>query len=159
MRVARIFNTYGPKMHMYDGKSTINCYRYTYMAANFFLGKVTALGVLCCFSLFVCLTLLASFFLPSHLSFTCTCHYPGLLLHTELIVSLFIRCTMGCTVGVKKVSVSVRSVAICFKLERILCSVSFPFQTSRNGRSIPIFTALQASSRCRPISCGFSSFV
>ena len=30
---------------------------------------VTALGVLCCFSLFVCLTLLASFFLPSHLSF------------------------------------------------------------------------------------------
>ena len=38
-------------------------------AANFFLGKVTALGVLCCFALFVCLTLLASFFLPSHLSF------------------------------------------------------------------------------------------
>ena len=33
------------------------------------LGKVTALGVLCCFALFVCLTLLASFFLPSHLSF------------------------------------------------------------------------------------------
>ena len=26
-------------------------------------------GVLCCFALFVCLTLLASFFLPSHLSF------------------------------------------------------------------------------------------
>ena len=36
---------------------------------SFFLGKVTALGVLCCFALFVCLTLLASFFLPSHLSF------------------------------------------------------------------------------------------
>ena len=37
---------------------------------------MTALGVLCCFALFVCLTLLASFFLPSHLSFknmyTCT---------------------------------------------------------------------------------------
>ena len=30
---------------------------------------VTSLGVLCCFALFVCLTLLASFFLPSHLSF------------------------------------------------------------------------------------------
>ena len=29
-------------------------------------GKVTALGVLCCFALFVCLTLLASFF---HFSF------------------------------------------------------------------------------------------
>ena len=30
--------------------------------------KVTALGVLCCFALFVCLTMPASFFLPSHLS-------------------------------------------------------------------------------------------
>ena len=30
---------------------------------------IHALGVLCCFALFVCLTLLASFFLPSHLSF------------------------------------------------------------------------------------------
>ena len=27
------------------------------------------MGVLCCFALFVCLTLLGSFFLPSHLSF------------------------------------------------------------------------------------------
>ena len=36
-------------------------YMYAYI-----LGKVTALGVLCCFALFVCLTLLASFFLPSH---------------------------------------------------------------------------------------------
>ena len=37
---------------------------------------MTALGVLCCFAMFVCLTLLASFFLPSHLSlkhvYTCT---------------------------------------------------------------------------------------
>ena len=30
--------------------------------SSFFLGKVTALGVLCCFALFVCLTLLASFY-------------------------------------------------------------------------------------------------
>ena len=37
--------------------------------SSFFLGKVTALDVLCYFALFVCLTLLASFFLPSHLSF------------------------------------------------------------------------------------------
>ena len=41
--------------------------------SSFHLGKVTALGmavfgVLCCFALFVCLTLPASFFLPSHLS-------------------------------------------------------------------------------------------
>ena len=41
---------------------------YTYRGSSFFLGKVTALGVLCCFALFVCLTLLASFFLTSHLS-------------------------------------------------------------------------------------------
>ena len=40
----------------------INIFR-TY---TFFLGKVAALGVLCCFALFVCLTLLTSFFLPSH---------------------------------------------------------------------------------------------
>ena len=40
---------------------------------------MTALGVLCCFALFVCLTLLASFFLPSHLSFKnmyiCVCSF------------------------------------------------------------------------------------
>ena len=35
---------------------------------SFFFGKVTALVVPCCFALFVCLTLLVSFFLPSHLS-------------------------------------------------------------------------------------------
>ena len=46
--------------------------------SSFFLGKVTALGVLCCFALFVRLTLLASFFLPSHLSLKdvfCACAY------------------------------------------------------------------------------------
>ena len=31
--------------------------------------KYSCACVLCCFALFVCLTLLASFFLPSHLSF------------------------------------------------------------------------------------------
>ena len=36
---------------------------------SFLLGKVTTLGVLCCFALFVCLTLLASFFLSFFLSF------------------------------------------------------------------------------------------
>ena len=34
-----------------------------------FSRKSDCLGVLCCFALFVCLTLFASFFLPSHLSF------------------------------------------------------------------------------------------
>ena len=33
------------------------------------MGLEPTTGVLCCFALFVCLTLLASFFLPSHLSF------------------------------------------------------------------------------------------
>ena len=45
------------------------CIRGNTCACSFFLGKVTALGVLCYFALFVCLTLLASFFFPSHLSF------------------------------------------------------------------------------------------
>ena len=41
--------------------------------SSFSLGKVTALGVLCCFALIVvCLTLLASFFLPS---LTCVYNY------------------------------------------------------------------------------------
>ena len=47
--------------------------------SSFFLGKVTALGVLCCFALFVCLTLLASFFLPSHLSFK------NMYIHTSIV--------------------------------------------------------------------------
>ena len=47
----------------------LTVYIYTCTCSSFFLGKVTALGVLCCFALFVCLILLASFFLPSHLSF------------------------------------------------------------------------------------------
>ena len=51
---------------------------------SFFLGKVTALGVLCCFALFVCLTLLASFFLPSHLSFK------NMYIHTCCIYILYI---------------------------------------------------------------------
>ena len=56
--------------------------------SSFFLGKVTALGVLCCSALFVCLTLLASFFLPSHLSFKnmyyvlCTSQHACVLLVT-----------------------------------------------------------------------------
>ena len=41
--------------------------------SSFFLGKVTALRVLCCFALFVCSTLLASFFLPSFSSLIKTC--------------------------------------------------------------------------------------
>ena len=84
-------------------------YRVSWVRVPLFLGKVTALGVLCCFALFVCLTLLASFFLPSHLSFKnmyilglVWCHwwfhYPGLLLHTELMASQFIRCTMRCEI-------------------------------------------------------------
>ena len=60
--------------------------------SSFFLGKVTALGVLCCFALFVCLTLLASFFLPSHLSFKNMYMYDIVhdsLLHTIFTIFLF----------------------------------------------------------------------
>ena len=63
----------------------------TYM--SFFLGKVTALGVLCCFALFVCLTLLASFFLPSHLSFK-NMYYLALLhnIHVSACIFYHIYC-------------------------------------------------------------------
>ena len=82
--------------------------------SSFFLGKVTALGVLCCFALFVCLTLgvlccfalfvcltlLGSFFLPSHLSFKnmyicvqcicmCTCMYGIVQLHLHVYVYVY----------------------------------------------------------------------
>ena len=50
--------------------------------SSFFLGKVTALSVLCCFALFVCLTLLASFF---HLSFK---NAYNRLLHIPLCVCM-----------------------------------------------------------------------
>ena len=59
----------GPQRYhslLYSVCECLHAYMYRQLI---FLGKVTALGVLCCFALFVCLTLLASFFLPSHLSF------------------------------------------------------------------------------------------
>ena len=63
-----------------------------------FLGKVTALGVLCCFALFICLTLLASFFLPSHLSFKNMYMYVHCImiyvqfLYTYIRVCMYIIC-------------------------------------------------------------------
>ena len=61
-------------------------------AAHFFLGKVTALGVLCCFALFVRLTclLLSFFLLISHLK-TCTFVYANTCTHS--VVS---TCTCKC---------------------------------------------------------------
>ena len=46
--------------------------------------------MLCCFALFVCLTLLASFFLPSHLSFKNT------YIHVRTcIYSVYVHCMYG----------------------------------------------------------------
>ena len=77
-----------PYTYTYTYLTTVRIYMYMYVVgssptrgSSFFLGKVTALGVLCCIALFVCLTLLASFFIPSHLSFSIhVCsgpHLPG----------------------------------------------------------------------------------
>ena len=49
-------------------KADFLCTMYMYIPIHVYT-NVTALGVLCYFALFVCLTLLASIFLPSHLSF------------------------------------------------------------------------------------------
>ena len=65
--------------------------------SSFFLGKVTALGVLCCFALFVCLTLLVSFFLPSHLSFKNM--YMALYLHCLLAALSVQEVLVDCTVA------------------------------------------------------------
>ena len=56
-------------MGEYVSTQTLVIHQWAGPSSSFFLGNVTALGVLCCFALFVCLTLLASFFLLSHLSF------------------------------------------------------------------------------------------
>ena len=77
---------------------------YIYMrGSSFFLGNVTALGVLCCFALFVCLTLLASFFLPSHLSLKHVLYEisikfssPSLSLSTQQAI----HCLPACCAGV-----------------------------------------------------------
>ena len=55
--------------------------------------------MLCCFALFVCLTLLASFFLPSHLSLkTCTCtvyvHVQCMYMYIVYIYSTLYTCTV-----------------------------------------------------------------
>ena len=82
-----------------------------YMRQLIFLRKSDCFGCAVLLCIIVCLTLFASFFLPSHLSlkyvhlytwFGVWClwwfHYPGLLLHTELLLSLFIMCTMRCEI-------------------------------------------------------------
>ena len=51
-----------------------------------FLGKVTALGVLCCFAFFLCLPLLASFFIPSHLLLK---HVHCIYLHLQMYMYIF----------------------------------------------------------------------
>ena len=58
-------------MYMYMYLSVcmyVECFGFESHPRQLFFGKVTALGVLCCFALLFCLTFLSSFFLPSHLS-------------------------------------------------------------------------------------------
>ena len=72
--------------------------------------------VLCCFALFVCLILLASFFLPSHLSFK----------NMYMCSVNVVACT--CTVGIKKLPVSV--------LFYVLFRFSSRFRCSSPARSV-----------------------
>ena len=57
---------------------------------------MTALGVLCCFALFVCLTLLASFFLPTHLSFKNMYNIIAYSIESSVILSTNV-CMHACT--------------------------------------------------------------
>ena len=68
-----------------DSFTSVSPFRMTlyiiiYMHVHVHIMYLYMLGVLCCFALFVCLILLASLFLPSHLSFKnmymyyCTCN-------------------------------------------------------------------------------------
>ena len=65
--------------------------------SSFFLGKVTALGVLCWFALFVYLfDLLASFFPPSHLSLKHV-QYIHVQVYTYMYMYLYMNITTTCT--------------------------------------------------------------
>ena len=72
---------------------------------------MTALGALCCFALFVCLTLLASFFLPSHLSLK-TCM---LMVYMKLEFGEY-QCVCG-------MPVYVVCLCMCMYVRIILCCV------------------------------------
>ena len=61
----------------------------TCRGSSFFLGKVTALGVLCCFALFVCLFDLACFFLSSFSSLIKTCTFVDILYITHKVSTAF----------------------------------------------------------------------
>ena len=52
-------------------------------------GSLSGFGVLCCFALFVCLTLLASFFLPSHLSFKHVCIQVCIIIYMYIHVHVY----------------------------------------------------------------------
>ena len=59
--------------------------------SSFFLGKVTALGVLCCFTLFVCLTLLASFLVATSFKSHEICFYlTSYCLHIVIVNTLYL---------------------------------------------------------------------
>ena len=67
-----------------------------HMCHHYTCTHMHALGVLCCFALFVCLTLLASFFLPSHLSFK-NMYSPGNNCTADLLLMcnvLHVQCAM-----------------------------------------------------------------
>ena len=63
-----------------------------------------ALGVLCYFALFVCLTLLASFFLPSHLSFK--------NMYMYMYATMYIQRELGCNSAMCRVHRVHRSCSI-----------------------------------------------
>ena len=77
-------------------------------AAHSSFRKVTALGVLCCFALFVCLTLLVFSFLPSFSSLikTCTC---ALFVCLTLLASSFLPSHLS----LKHVHVELKRMAYC----------------------------------------------
>ena len=73
MTIKRAINIRHDQQATHSSRPNTCIHFYLYMHIHsFLLGKVTALGVLCCFALFVYLTLLASFFLPSA-SCVCVC--------------------------------------------------------------------------------------
>ena len=99
---------------------------------SFFLGKVTTLGVLCCFALFVCLTLLAAFFLPSHLSFK------NMYNVWYTYMYMYIHCSL-CTATCIYHLYSYKHVYKCIYMYMYICILvhfRFPCKTSASTESL-----------------------
>ena len=112
-------------MHVY-------MYTCTYMYGivyTFVMYDVHVLGVLCCFALFVCLTLLASFFLPSHLSFKNMYMYMYMYIYMLQVAQI----NVDPDDSILSLSASHAATAVLTKKHRIIVCCDFTVKSLRSA--------------------------